>query len=163
MSASTQTTSSNAGRSAVSTPIPTKSSISAKRAYGTSGTFCEPGFGSPHSALGRDARDGPREEGSFRRLNAETMADQPGATTVPPIEIVMSEVVVNLVFVAHAHLDPSGDGEEAAPRLEDAEIAIDIAGRAYDRISARLPGDERAAIARMLTELRLAYVKKRGL
>lgn len=163
MSASTQTTSSNARRSAVSTPIPTKSSIPAKRAYGTSGTFYEPGFGSPHSALGRDPRDGPREEGSFRRLNAETMADQPGATTVPPIEIVMSEVVVNLVFVAHAHLAPSGEGEEAIPRLEDAEIAIDIAGRAYDRISARLPGDERAAIARMLTELRLAYVKKRGL
>ncbi|GAC1299492.1 MAG: hypothetical protein NVSMB19_03820 [Vulcanimicrobiaceae bacterium] len=91
------------------------------------------------------------------------MADQPNATTMPSIEIVMSEVVANLAFVAHAHLAPAGEGDDAAPRLEDAEIAIDVAGRAFDRISARLPGDERAAIARLLTELRLTYVKKRGL
>ncbi len=89
---------------------------------------------------------------------------------MPPIEIVMSEVVANLAFVAHALLEPQAAEAEVpetaelhAARLADAEIAIDIAGRAYDRISARLPGDERAAIARLLTELRLSYVKKRGL
>lgn len=75
----------------------------------------------------------------------------------------MSELVANLAFVAHAHLSPLGEGEDAVPRLADAEIAIDVAGRAYDRIAARLPGDERAAIGRLLTELRLTYVKKRGL
>lgn len=72
----------------------------------------------------------------------------------------MSEVVANLAFVAHAHLEP---GEAGAPQLEDAEIAIDVAGRAFDRISARLPAAERAGLGRLLTELRLNYVKKRGL
>ncbi len=83
---------------------------------------------------------------------------------MPSIEIVMIEVVANLAFVAHGLLGVAatdGDGDETR-RLDDAEIAIDIAGRAYDRISARLSGDERAEIARMLTELRLSYVKKRG-
>lgn len=87
-----------------------------------------------------------------------------------PIEIVMSEVVANLAFAARAYLeqpaadtDASETAEQLASRFADAEIAIDIAGRAYDRISARLPGDERAAIARLLTDLRLSYVKKRGL
>lgn len=92
------------------------------------------------------------------------MADQPNTTTMPSIEIVMIEVVANLAFVAHGLLGVAatdGDGDETR-RLDDAEIAIDIAGRAYDRISARLSGDERAEIARMLTELRLSYVKKRG-
>ncbi len=90
------------------------------------------------------------------------MADQPNTTTVPSIEIVMIEVVANLAFVAHGLLEVSTPDSDVAKRLDDAEIAIDIAGRAYDRISARLPGDERAEIARMLTDLRLSYVKKRG-
>ncbi|GAC1307060.1 MAG: hypothetical protein NVSMB21_10540 [Vulcanimicrobiaceae bacterium] len=89
------------------------------------------------------------------------MADQPNATTLPPIEIVIGELVSSLAFVAHANLEPDGEGAE--PRLVDAEIAIDIAGYAYDRIAARLPADERAALARALTDLRLTYVKKRGL
>ena len=90
------------------------------------------------------------------------MADQPNATTTPSIEIVMVEVVANLAFVAHGLLETSASDGDAAKCLDDAEIAIDIAGRAYDRISARLLGDERAEIARMLTGLRLSYVKKRG-
>ena len=96
------------------------------------------------------------------RLNKEMMADQPNATAVPSIEIVMSEVVANLAFVAHGLLETAESDGNGGRHLEDAEIAIDIAGRAYDRIAARLPGDERAAIARLLTELRLSYVKKRG-
>ena len=82
---------------------------------------------------------------------------------MPPLEIVMSEVVGNLAFIAHARLETPEADADAARSLEDAEIAIDIAGRAYDRISTRLPVEERAAIARVLTELRLSYVKKRGL
>ena len=102
------------------------------------------------------------EEARRARLNIEIMADQPNTTTVPSIEIVMIEVVANLAFVAHGLLDVAATDGEETRRLDDAEIAIDIAGRAYDRISARLSGDERAEIARMLTELRLSYVKKRG-
>ena len=91
------------------------------------------------------------------------MATSPEAATVPPVEVVLSEVVSNLCLITHAYLHPTIEGVEAAPDLGNAEIAIDIAGKAFDRISSRLPSDERAAIARMLTELRMSYVKKRGL
>ena len=91
------------------------------------------------------------------------MAASPEAATVPPVEVVLGEVVANLSLVAHAYLHPTIDGVEAPPDLENAEIALDIAGKAFDRISARLQSDERSSMARMLTELRMAYVKKRGL
>jgi len=91
------------------------------------------------------------------------MATSPEAATVPPVEVVLSEVVANLSLIAHAYLHPTVDGVETAPDLDNAEIAIDVAGKAFDRISARLRSGERSAIARMLTELRMSYVKKRGL
>ncbi len=91
------------------------------------------------------------------------MATSSGAATVPPVEVVLGEVVANLSLIAHAYLHPTVDGRETEPDLENAEIAIDVAGKAFDRISSRLPSDERSAIARMLTELRMSYVRKRGL
>ncbi len=91
------------------------------------------------------------------------MATSPEAATVPPVEVVLSEVVANLSLIAHAYLHPTVDGVETAPDLDNAEIAIDVAGKAFDRISARLRSGERSAIARMLTELRMSYVKKRDL
>lgn len=91
------------------------------------------------------------------------MAAPPEAATVPPVEVVLGEVVANLSLIAHAYLHPTVDGVDTGPDLENAEIAIDIAGKAFDRITSRLPSDERAAIARLLTELRMSYVKKRGL
>jgi len=91
------------------------------------------------------------------------MATSPEAATVPPVEVVLSEVVANLSLIAHAYLHPTVDDVETAPDLDNAEIAIDVAGKAFDRISARLRSGERSAIARMLTELRMSYVKKRGL
>ncbi|GAC1442142.1 MAG: hypothetical protein NVS3B17_08420 [Vulcanimicrobiaceae bacterium] len=91
------------------------------------------------------------------------MATSPEAATVPPVEVVLSEVVANLSLIAHAYLHPTSEGVETEPDLDDAEIAIDVAGTAFDRISSRLPAEQRSAIARMLTELRMSYVKKRGL
>ncbi len=82
---------------------------------------------------------------------------------MPPVEVVLGEVVANLSLIAHAYLHPMVEGREVEPDLENAEIAIDVAGKAFDRISSRLPSDERSAIARMLTELRMSYVRKRGL
>ncbi len=69
-------------------------------------------------------------------------------------------------MLAHAYLEPPAaeEGAEAPPPdLEAAEIAIDVAGKAFERIQPRVAPDERSALARLLTELRLSYVKKRGL
>ncbi len=91
------------------------------------------------------------------------MATSPEAATIPPVEVVLGEVVANLSLIAHAYLHPTVDGAEVPPDLDNAEIAIDVAGKAFDRISSRLSSDERSSMARMLTELRMSYVKKRGL
>jgi hypothetical protein len=93
------------------------------------------------------------------------MATGPSATAAPPVEVVLNEVVMSLVMLAHAYLEPSAaeDGSDVPPDLDSADIAIDVAGRAFERISPRLGPDERPALARLLTELRLNYVKKRGL
>jgi hypothetical protein len=103
------------------------------------------------------------------------MANPPHAAELPPVEIVLSEVVANLSFIAQAYLAqpgvPSGaeasgleqEAQSAQPSrgLEAADIAIDVAGRAFDRIQARLGPEERAALARSLTSVRMMYVRER--
>jgi hypothetical protein len=99
------------------------------------------------------------------------MANPPHAAELPPVEVVLSEVVANLSFIAHAYLAPaevasaeSPDASErplAGPQLEAADIAIDVAGRAFERIQARLAPEDRAALARSLTSVRMMYVKER--
>ncbi len=89
------------------------------------------------------------------------MATQPNATAVPPIEVVLSEIVANLAFVAHAYLNPPAGEAACPPDLEAATIALDVAGLAFERIEPRLQPDERSAVKRLLTNLRLTYVKKR--
>ena len=88
------------------------------------------------------------------------MATQPPSTAVPPIEVVTSEVVATLAFAAHGYLSGASEGEP--PDLNAAEIAIDLAGSAYERIAPRLSPDERSALAALLTDLRLTFVRKRG-
>jgi len=82
------------------------------------------------------------------------------AVAAPPVEAVVSEVFASLAFSAHAYL--SGGEESAETDLAAAEIVIDLAGAAFEKAQARLRPEERAAMASMLTELRLAFVKKRG-
>jgi hypothetical protein len=89
------------------------------------------------------------------------MATQPQAPAVPPIEAVLGEVVATLAFAAHAYLSPPG--EEQVPDLVAAEVAIDVAGIAFARVEPRLTPEERSQIAALLTDLRMTYVKKRGL
>ncbi|MBD5657794.1 MAG: hypothetical protein IAI50_21850 [Candidatus Eremiobacteraeota bacterium] len=60
-------------------------------------------------------------------------------------------------------MSPREDNPSEAADLEAACIALDVAGFAFERIGPRLAPDERAAIARLLTDQRLTYVKKRGL
>jgi hypothetical protein len=91
------------------------------------------------------------------------MATEPQATALPPVEVVLGEVVTNLTMLAHAYLEPLPGDEAAGPDLEAAEIAIDVASRGYDRIQSRLSPQERSAVGRLLTGVRLDYVKKRGL
>jgi len=82
-------------------------------------------------------------------------------TTTPPVEDVLSEVVIGLAFAAHAYLEPAAEG--AAPDLGSAEIAIDAAGAAFDRIAARLDEERRAMLSGVLADIRLTFVRKRGL
>ena len=84
------------------------------------------------------------------------MATPPPATSVPPVEVILSEVAASLAMAAHAYLEPA-PAEERQADAEAAGIALDVAGTAFDRIH------ERSAIGRLLTDVRLAYVKKRGL
>jgi hypothetical protein len=88
------------------------------------------------------------------------MSAQQSLTAIPPIEAVSSELITSLAFAAHAYMEPIGD--DAGVDLDAAEIAIDLAGKIFDRIQPRLPSSERSAFGRLLTELRMTYVRKRG-
>jgi hypothetical protein len=87
--------------------------------------------------------------------------EQPHAVAAPPIEVVVSEVFATLAFAAHAYLGDA-DAEKSEANLAGAEMAIDLAGRAFERVEPRLSTGERAAMASMLTDLRMTYVRKRG-
>jgi hypothetical protein len=88
------------------------------------------------------------------------MSAQTNTTAIPPIEVVSSEVITSLAFAAHAYMEPIG--EDAQADLDAADIAIDLAGKIFDRMQTRLQPSERSAFARLLTELRMTYVRKRG-
>lgn len=94
-------------------------------------------------------------------MTTESSATAPSAPAVPPVDVVMSEVIASLALAAHAYLNPA-EMPEAPPDLAAAEIAIDVAAKAFERISPRLGAGERSAMASMLTDLRFSYVKKRG-
>ena len=78
---------------------------------------------------------------------------------IPPVEPLLSEVIATLALAAHAYLT-EGDGQEADH--ESAEVAIDVATAAFERVKERLGADQRLAITQMLTETRLTFVRKRG-
>jgi hypothetical protein len=90
------------------------------------------------------------------------MATEPRATAVPPVEVVLGDVVANLAILARAYVDPPAEAGAEAD-LDAADALLDVAGRAYDRIQPRVGSDERSALAGLLTAARLSYVKKRGL
>jgi hypothetical protein len=78
----------------------------------------------------------------------------------PPIDALLGETVAKLLYAAAAYLEPL---ETDAPSdLASAELAVDVAGVAFDRIASRLRPDARAALTAMLTDARLAVVRKRG-
>jgi len=71
----------------------------------------------------------------------------------------MGEVIATLALAAHAYLT---EEEGRTPDHESAEIAIDVATAAFERVKERLRPDERLAMIQMLTETRMMFVRKRG-
>lgn len=78
---------------------------------------------------------------------------------IPSVEPLLVEVISTLTLASHAYL---ADHDGRTPDLSSAEIAIDVASTAFDRVKERLRHDERLALTQMLTETRLMFVRKRG-
>lgn len=82
------------------------------------------------------------------------------ADQIPSVEVLVTDAVARLTLAAHAYLsDESGNQAD----LSAAEIAIDVASSAYERVKERLRPADRLAITQLLTETRMAFVRKRGL
>jgi hypothetical protein len=79
---------------------------------------------------------------------------------IPPVEPLLTEVIATLSLAAHAYLT-EGEGHE--PDRASAEVAIDVASAAFERVKERLRPEERLAITQMLTETRLTFVRRRGI
>jgi len=78
---------------------------------------------------------------------------------IPPVEPLLTEVIATLSLAAHAYLT---DSEEQQPDRAAAEVAIDVASAAFERVKERLRPEQRLALTQMLTETRLTFVRKRG-
>lgn len=79
---------------------------------------------------------------------------------IPPVEPLLAEVIATLSLAAHAYLT---EGEGREPDRASAEVAIDVATAAFERVKERLRPDERLAMTQMLTETRMTFVRKRGI
>jgi hypothetical protein len=79
---------------------------------------------------------------------------------IPPVEPLLSEVIATLALAAHAYLS---DDNQKQPDHASAEVAIDVATAAFERVKERLQPDQRLAITQMLTETRMTFVRKRGM
>ena len=79
---------------------------------------------------------------------------------LPSIEDLITDAIARLALAAHVFLS---DEEGKQPDLGSAEIAIDVAGSAFERVKERLRPEERLAITQLLTETRMTFVRKRGL
>ncbi len=82
------------------------------------------------------------------------------ADQIPPVEVLVTDAVARLTLAAHAYLS---DQEGKQADLPAAEIAIDVASSAYERVKERLRPADRLAITQLLTETRMMFVRKRGL
>ena len=82
------------------------------------------------------------------------------ADQIPPVEVLVTDAVARLTLAAHAYLT---DEEGKQADVPAAEIAIDVASCAYERVKERLRPADRLAITQLLTETRMAFVRKRGL
>ncbi len=94
-----------------------------------------------------------------------TRADSPETESlgfqgqIPPVEPLLSELIATLALAAHAYLTAE-NGKQ--PDHSSAEVAIDVATAAFERVKERLRPEQRLAITQMLTETRMTFVRKRG-
>jgi len=79
---------------------------------------------------------------------------------IPAVEPLLAEMMTTLALVAHTYLTDT-DGRQ--PDFASAEVAIDVATSAFERVKERLRPEERLAMAQMLTETRMTFVRKRGM
>ena len=93
---------------------------------------------------------------------AETVPEAQGGFQgqIPPVEPLLTEVIATLSLAAHAYLTHAEGGQ---PDSGSAEVAIDVATAAFERVKERLRPEERLAITQMLTETRMTFVRKRGI
>ncbi len=80
---------------------------------------------------------------------------------IPAVEPLLMEVIATLSLAAHAYL--ASPQEEKPADIASAEIAIDVASAGFERVKERLQPQERLAVTQMLTETRMACVRRRGL
>jgi hypothetical protein len=90
------------------------------------------------------------------------MSTSQAEAAAPPVEALVGEIVVTLTYAARAYLN-EGDESEKQPDFASADLAIGLAASAFEVVQTRLRAEERSALQGMLTDLRLTYVKKRGL
>jgi hypothetical protein len=90
------------------------------------------------------------------------MSTSQAAASAPPVEALAGEIVVTLAYAARSYL---GEGEEGGkePDFVSADLAIGLAAHAFEVVQSRLRTEERSALQGMLTDLRMTYVRKRGL
>jgi hypothetical protein len=90
------------------------------------------------------------------------MSASQAPVAIPPVEALVGEVIATLVYAAQAYL---GEGQDPAKPADfvAADLAIEVAAHAFESVQPRLRVEERSTLAGMLTELRMAYVRKRGL
>jgi hypothetical protein len=90
------------------------------------------------------------------------MSTSPAQAIAPPVEALVGELVATLAYAARSYL---GDEEtaETQPDFSSADLAISLAANAFEAVQSRLRTEDRSALQGMLTDLRLAYVRKRGL
>ena len=81
---------------------------------------------------------------------------------MPPVEALLSEITATLGVAAYAYMGEGPTAFESAD-LGAAEIAIDIASASFERIREKLPAETRLAMTDMLTNVRMTFVRKRGL
>jgi hypothetical protein len=79
---------------------------------------------------------------------------------IPAVEPLLTEVISTLSLAALAYLTES-EGRQSD--RASAEVAIDVATAAFERVKERLRAEERLAITQMLTETRMTFVRKRGM
>jgi hypothetical protein len=122
-------------------------------------------FFGPNEAASAGSQPTVKSRGR-RWVNERRVAKNVGMSTsqdqlaAPPIDALLGETVATLLYAAMAYLEPRET--DAAPDLASAEMAVDVAGIAFNRIALRLRPDAHRALTVMLTEARLAIVRKRG-